>query len=272
MHSFLRALGAASLLVTAATAPLAAQAAPQKFAYVDTRRILDQAPGRPEAEAQLAKEVNAMQDQLKKMGDQLTQMMSDYSKLPSATPQADKDKREKAIRDKQAEAQQKQNDFQTQAQQREAELLQPILDQIKLVLEDIRAENNYTMLFDVGQGASIVAADKNLDISDRVIAKLRTMPKPVIAAKTDSARADARKPAGAPLAAPAGVRPPGTNPPPAVRKPDSTAAKKPDSTAAKKPDSTVTKKPDSTVTKKPDSTVTKKPDAPSAAGTSPSGA
>ena len=263
MHSLLRALGAASLLVTAASAPLAAQAAPQKIAFVNSQKILLDAPGRAEAEAQLNKEVTAMQEQLKKLSDAITQMMSDYTKLPPTTSQSDKDRREKAIRDKQAEAQSKQSDFEAQVQQRQAELLQPILDQIKLVIEDLRVEGNLTAIFDVAaQGASIVAIDKNLDLSDRVLARLRLMPKPVIAAKSDSTKADPKRPAGAPLNAPAGVRLPGSNPPPAMgtKRPDSTAAKKADSTAAKKADSTAAKKADSTGTKKPDSTGTKKPD------------
>jgi outer membrane protein len=228
----MRAFATASLFVTSLAAPLAAQDAPQRFAFVDTRKILDQAPGRPEAEAVLQKEYASLQDQLKKMNDAIVKSFGDYQSLPAATAQAEKDKRLKTVQDKQTEMQQKQQEFDTQLTTHKEELLQPILDQIKIVLEDLRVEGKWTMIFDVGQGASIVAADKNLDLSDRAIAKLRTMPKPVIATgKADSA---AKKPAGAPLNAPAGVRPPGA-PAPVTKKPDSTATKKPDSTATKKP-------------------------------------
>jgi outer membrane protein len=244
MHLSMRAFATATVFVTSIAAPLAAQEAPQKFAFVDTRKILDQAPGRPEAEAVLQKEYASLQDQLKKMNDAIVKAFGDYQSLPATTAQAEKDKRLKTVQDKQTEMQQKQQEFETQMATHKEELLQPILDQIKIVLEDLRVEGKWTMIFDVGQGASIVAADKNLDLSDRAIAKLRTMPKPVIATgKADSA---AKKPAGAPLNAPAGVRPPGTSAP-------------------------VTKKPDSTATKKPDSTATKKPSEDSAAGSKPPG-
>ena len=245
MIPLIRAVGAAALLVPAAALPLAAQSAPPKFAYVDTRKILDQAPGRPEAEAVLSKEYSTLQDNLKKMNDAVVKSFTDYQNLPPTTAQAEKDRRLKMVQDKQSEMQQKDQEYQAQISQHRDELLQPILDQIKIVLEDLRAEGGWTMIFDVGQGASIVAADKNLDLSDRAIAKLRTMPKPVIATKTDSAR----RPAGAPLNAPAGVRAPGTPAPPAGKKADSTG-KKADSTGVKKPDSTGVKKPDST-TKRP---------------------
>jgi outer membrane protein len=230
----MRTLAIASLCVTSLAVPLAAQDAQQRIAFVDTRKILDQAPGRPEAEAVLQKEYTSLQDQLKKMNDAIVKSFGDYQSLPATTPQAEKDRRLKTVQDKQTEMQAKQQEFDTQLTTHREELLQPILDQIKIVLEDLRVEGKWTFIFDVGQGASIVAADKNLDLSDRAIAKLRTMPKPVIA--TGKADTAAKKPAGAPLNAPAGVRPPGTAAPaPMPKKPDSTGTKKPDSTGTKKP-------------------------------------
>ncbi len=60
----------------------------------------------------------------------------------------------------------------------------------------------YTFIFDVGtQGAVIVAADKALDITDKVIGRLK--PVPVTAMKPDSAKT----PAGA-KPSPAGVTKP----------------------------------------------------------------
>ena len=235
MFTIPRACRVASLLLFAA-ASMAAQSS-VKIAFVDSRKILDAAPGRAEAEAQLQKEGVALKATLDKMNDSYVALLGEYTKLPPTTAQAERDKKEKAVRDRQAELQTKNQEFQDQYNQRQAEVLQPILDQIKLVLEDIRVEGNYTGIWDVGQGASIVAIDKNLDISDRVIAKLRTLPKPTIAAKSDSAK----KPAGGPVSAPAGVSRPGTTPPPVPpKKPDSTATRKADSTA-KKPDSTAKK-------------------------------
>ena len=53
----------------------------------------------------------------------------------------------------------------------------PITDLVKKVLDDIRVEDGYAMILDNAPGASvIVSADKNLDITDRVVSRLRATP------------------------------------------------------------------------------------------------
>ena len=80
--------------------------------------------------------------------------------------------------------------------------MQPILDRVKQAIEDLRIEGGYSFVLNVDQGSSIVAMDKNLDITDRVLAKLR-----------GSTQAAAPRPAtGAPAATPSGVTRPQTPP------------------------------------------------------------
>jgi outer membrane protein len=182
MYVSMRAVAtAATLLVTSIAAPLALQDAPQRIAFVDTRRILDQAPGRAEAEAVLQSEFASLQDQLKQMNDSVIKAFAVYQGLPATTPQAEKDRRLQLVQDRQTVLQQKQREFDTQMTAHQGEMLQPFLDEIKIMLEDLRVEGKWTYILEGGQGGSIVAADKNLDITERAIAKLRTMPKPPIA-------------------------------------------------------------------------------------------
>lgn len=208
MSLFTRAVCTASTIVVAVAAPLAAQApaAPAKIAYVDTREIMAAAPGRAEAEAAFQKEVVVMQAQVKRMSDSLNAMIAEFQKVAPTLTAAQREKRQKDLEEKRLEYQERSQALDQQAQSRQAELLQPILDQIKLVLEEVRADAGYTFILDIGQGSSgIVAADKNLNISERVIAKLRTMPIPAVAAKKDEKAADKKPAQGAPMAAPAGV-------------------------------------------------------------------
>ena len=201
MRVFLRAASAALLLVTFAAAGASAQSG-QKFAYIRSSVLLDQAPGRAEAEAQFDKETGVYSDQIKRMNDSLNMMVADFEKTQAALSASVRETRGKAIQARQAEYERRTRDLQQKAQARQTELVQPILDRVKQAIEELRVEGGYAFVFNADQGSSIVAMDKNLDITDRVLAKLRS-----------STATTAPKPAtGAPTAAPSGVTRPQTPP------------------------------------------------------------
>lgn len=194
---------AGATLVAVALVAAAQSGAPAtaKVGFVDSRVIMDRAPGRREAEALFQRETAPFEAQVKTMSDSLNAMIAAYQKAEPSLAQADKDKRQKDIRDKQAEYQERTQKLQQQAQAREAELVQPILDGVRKTLDEIRAEDGYSVIFDLSAGAgTVVAYDKNLDITERVIGRL----KPV--ALGGPSKLDTTKPTGRP--APAGVRKP----------------------------------------------------------------
>ena len=163
-----------------------------KIAFVNTGVLLDNAPGKAQAESTYARETRAYGDQLKKMSDSLNVMIGAYQKQEATLTAAQKEARQKTIRDFQQLAQEKQQQLSQQAQQRQNELMAPIMESVKKVLDDIRTEDGYSMII-TGDPNLILSYDKNLDITDRVVARLRTV-----------ASTPATKP-GAPVSAPAGV-------------------------------------------------------------------
>ena len=189
----------------------AAQQQPVRIAYVNPQALFENAPGRLDAEAQFRKETEGYRGELAKMNEQLNQMMADYQKTEKTLTPAQKETRQRAITAKEDTLRARQSALEQQANQRQNELMAPIMESVRKVLEDIRVEDGYSLIFSSEPGASpILAADKNLDITDRVVARLKT----VAAAKTTTAPATAPKPAaGAPANAPSGVtrpKPPGT--------------------------------------------------------------
>lgn len=185
-------VGACALLVSAPSF-VSAQAV-QKFAYINSQAILQASPAAVEAQVTLQKELETMRAQVTKLTDSLTAMDEAYKKEePSLSPTA-KDARLKTLREKQAEFQDRVQKINDQAQQREGELMQPVLEGVRKVLDDVRTEGGYSFIFDVAAGSFIVSADKNLDITDRVLAKLRL----------SAPKAAAPKAAG-PASAPAGL-------------------------------------------------------------------
>jgi len=209
-----RARALLGALVTLLILPVAAvaQGTPVKIAYVDTRELLDKAPGRTDADAQWKKEAQVYDDQVTRMQDSLQAMLAAYKKVEAGLSPAARDTREKGIGEKDQEFQTRTQALNIQAQQRQAQLLQPIIEQIKVALEDVRKEDGLTAIFDVGsQGNPIVAIDKNLDITTKVLVRLRAMPVPQIAAPKAPVAPAAAKPTtppAGPVSAPAGAAKP----------------------------------------------------------------
>ncbi|MFP5355791.1 MAG: OmpH family outer membrane protein [Gemmatimonadota bacterium] len=198
LHTRVRATLVALGLLTLVSGAASAQSAGVKFAYIDSRVVLDKAPGRAAAESTFQKEYDAAQVKIKKMQDTLEAMASAYQKAAPTLSAVNRELREKEIREKQQTFENSARLLEAQMQQRQGELVQPMMTQIREVLNALRQEDGYAFIFDVGANASvIVAADSTLDITEKVVSRLKPIP---VTAK------DAPKAAGV-KAQPAGVVP-----------------------------------------------------------------
>jgi outer membrane protein len=171
MRALLRAAPIALALLTALSFPARAQGL--KVAYVQTSVLLDQAPGRADAEAQFEKETGTYRDQIKRMSDSLNAMIADFQKRSTTLTAAARETQGKGIQAKEAEYQRRTQELEQKAQGRQNELVQPILDKIKGAIEEVRVEGGYAMIFNADQGSPIVAVDKSLNVTDRVLSKLK---------------------------------------------------------------------------------------------------
>lgn len=197
MRTMIRAAMVATTMVAAGAVQASAQqaATPMKIAYVNTQAIFQSAPGRAEAEAQFEREANTFREQVKRMDDSLNTMVSAYQKEAARLDTATRARRETAIRTKQDEYRQRASGLEEQLNQRRDALLNPIMERIRQALEQVRTEDGYAMILNNDpQGSLIVSADKNLDITERVVARLKTL-----------AAAPGRPATGAPVPAPSGV-------------------------------------------------------------------
>lgn len=200
MRVLFRAAPAALALLAALAGTASAQG--QKLAYIQSSILLEQAPGRAQAESLFTKETSGYQVQIKRMSDSLNAMIASFEKRQASLAAAARENQARDIRAREEEYQRRTRDIEQKAQVRQNELVQPILDRIKLAIEDVRVEGGYSFIFNADQGSPIVALDKNLNMTDRVLTKLRASP----------AVSTARPAAGAPTAAPAGVTRPQTPP------------------------------------------------------------
>lgn len=195
MRGLVRAASLA-LIVGAATAGSASAQAAPKIGFINSAAILAEAPGRAEAETRFKNEVTAYQAQLQRMSDSLQTMAATFDKDAPKLDSVTRMSRAKVIQGKEADYQKRARDLDQAMQTRQAELIRPIMENLQRIIEQVRAEDNYAMIFDVASQTSvIVAADKALDLTQKVMARVKAAPAP--------------KPvAGAPTPQPAGVTAP----------------------------------------------------------------
>jgi outer membrane protein len=199
MRLYHRAIPLALVFLTLLGAGASAQG--QKIGYIRSSVILEQAPGREAAQSQFEKDTQGYSDQIKRMSDSLDAMVAAFQKSQASMTAAARDARQKELQAKNTEYQRRSADLQQKAQQRQNELVQPILDRVKGAIEDVRLEGGYSFILNADEGSPIVAMDKNLDLTERVLAKLRA-----------GAGTAAKPTAPAPAGAPSGVTRP-QNPP-----------------------------------------------------------
>lgn len=202
MRSFLTvALAVVGVTVSAAAA--AAQQPTTRIAYVNPQALFMNAPGREQAEATFQRETEGMRSELTRLGEALNRTVSEYQRAEAGLTAAQKEQRQRAIAAKEDSLRLRQQELEEQAGRRQGELMAPIMELVRKVLEDIRVEDGYAMILSAEPGQSpILVADKNLDITDRVVSRLKAARAPAAAQQ---------RPLGAPTTAPAGVtrpRPP----------------------------------------------------------------
>lgn len=154
-----------------AVAPVSAQQTPD-FAYINSQRIIEEAPGAQAAQQEFEQDMAAYQTELQELEDSLRTMMDDFEQQQSMLSPEARRQRQETIMQRQQEYQQRAQELQQRAAQRQNELVEPIMQQIQAVIEEIRQERGYTMIFDAASGG-LIAADPSLDITNEVLRRLQ---------------------------------------------------------------------------------------------------
>ncbi|MBA3889195.1 MAG: OmpH family outer membrane protein [Gemmatimonadaceae bacterium] len=200
MRAFIRAAGLAVFAAAVAAGSAAAQAPAFRMAFVRTSVVFDSAPGRAEAATAFDREAATFQTQLQRMSDSLGTLIQEYRTAEASLTPAQQETRQRAIGARQQEYEARAEAIDQQVEQRRTALTRPLLEHIRSAIETIRAEDGYAVILSADPGSPIIAFDPSLDITPRVIARLRQLGPP---------RATAAAPAG-PASTPSGVTRPRT--------------------------------------------------------------
>jgi outer membrane protein len=155
----------------ALSAPLSAQA-PLKIGYIDTRKVIQEAPGATEARTTLEREVAGFEVQVKAMEDSLRGMITTFQQQSLVMSADAKQKKQDEIKQKEQSYNLRMTQLQQQAQQRQQQLMEPIMKKVDDIISEVRKSEGYAIVFDVNSDA-IVAADPALDITTKVLEKLK---------------------------------------------------------------------------------------------------
>ena len=166
---FLMAL--AGLAVTAGAAN-AQTATATKIGFVNSQRIIAEAPGAAEVRSTIEKEMNKHRADLALADDSLKNMIQAYERKQLALSADARTKEETTIRGRQQTLQKRAEDLENQMVKRQQDLVKPIMDRINTVLTDLRKEGGYLLILDASTGV-IVSADPAADLTETVLTRLK---------------------------------------------------------------------------------------------------
>lgn len=151
----------------------------QKFAFVDTKYILENIPEYKSAQDQLDEISVQWQKEIEAKFAEIDKMYKDYQAESVLLPEDMKKKREDAIVQKEKDAknlQEKRFGKNGDLYKKREELVKPIQDKVYNAIESIATTGNYGMIFDQAGALTILYGDPKLDKSDDVLQKLGVAP------------------------------------------------------------------------------------------------
>jgi outer membrane protein len=154
-----------------AVAAASADAQTLKIGYINSQQILASSSEAAAAERQFTEEMQTFQAEVQSLEDEITGMQQRLQQQQLTLSPEARANREQQIQAKLQEYQTRTTELQQMADQRRAELVQPVMDRITVVIETLREEGQYSLILDVAAG-SIISADSTLDLTPEVIRRI----------------------------------------------------------------------------------------------------
>jgi outer membrane protein len=177
MKRFLSVSGLLTLALLAGGTQSASAQAP-KFGYVNTDKILAGIPAASRALQELQAAAGTYQTRADSLGKQFQTMQTAYNNLPVTTTAERRTQEQQRLQTTMQQYQQQLQPLQQAAEQKEQALqlvVQPYVRRIPEIVEQIRSQQGYSMIFSVGE-SGLIAADPALDLSDTVRQRLLAAP------------------------------------------------------------------------------------------------
>ena len=159
------------LAVLGFTAIQTAAQSPLKIGYINSQVIIAQDPAATAAQEQFQREMVPFESELQALEAEIADLLSRYQAQQITLTANARRTRQDAILQKQQAYQERMAQIEAEAGRRQQELVQPIMERINSIIQDIRNEGSYTFIFDVA-GGGLIAADESFDLTSEVMERL----------------------------------------------------------------------------------------------------
>ncbi len=159
------------LAVLGFTAIQAAAQSPLKIGYVNSQMIIEQDPAATAAQDQFQREMVPFESELQGLETDIATLIGQYQAQEITLTANARRIRQDEIAQKQQAYQERMTEIEAQAAARQQELVQPIMERINNIIQEIRIDGSYTFIFDVS-GGGLIAADESFDLTDEVMQRL----------------------------------------------------------------------------------------------------
>ena len=144
-----------------------------KFGHINSQELLSLIPERDSAQLVLENYAQQLEEQLEAMQVEYNNKVQQYLANQENYSDLIKQTKEQELGDLQERITNFQTTAQQDIQQKEAQLIQPIIDKAEKAIREVAEENGFTYVFDLARGTILYFSDVSKDILPLVKAKLK---------------------------------------------------------------------------------------------------
>lgn len=153
--------------------------AAQKFAYVDSKYILEHIPEYASAQAELNRISTQWQEEIEQKYANIEKLVEAYEAEKVLLPEDMRKRRQEEIEQKRQEAREMQKQkFGVEGElfAKREQLIKPVQEDIYEAIKDVSTDKGYMVIFDKSSQSNMLYTNPKHDVSDQVIRKLGLTP------------------------------------------------------------------------------------------------
>ncbi|MFC0877203.1 OmpH family outer membrane protein [Saccharicrinis sp. FJH2] len=143
-----------------------------KFGHINSQDLLAQLPDRNAAQQEIEAYASKLEEQQKSMEDELNNKYEDYLAKRDTYTDLIKATKEKELQQIQQQITTFNQVAMQDLQQKESDLIKPIIDKVQKAIDEVGKENGFTFIFDLANRTVLYHSTQSVDITPLVKKKL----------------------------------------------------------------------------------------------------